>query len=183
MQIISARWYNFLDTFCYNSIQFLSNKVGELLQFKNLSRLLGKIASGGADTFYSGNNLKEMLEIVNSNGGNITENDFRNYEALKEGVHHILFGGDYITLHITLLYIILYYITLNYVTLQYITLYHNSLHWIALHNTTLLYVTIHNSILHYISLHNMALHYILSHFITFTLYYIKLQDITFYCIT
>ena len=60
---------------------------------KNLTKLLDKIAKEGADAFYSGSNMKEILDVVNSDGGNITENDFKNYSALEEGVHYILFGG------------------------------------------------------------------------------------------
>lgn len=68
-------------------------KVGDRIQLKNLSSLLQRISSEGIEAFYSGDNLKDMLNTVNSNGGNITENDFKDYQALEEGVHHILFGG------------------------------------------------------------------------------------------
>jgi len=68
-------------------------KVGETLELKNISKLLSKIASDGVDAFYSGSNLREILEVVNADGGNITEKDFKDYAALEKGVHYILFEG------------------------------------------------------------------------------------------
>jgi len=52
---------------------------GSMLKNTKLAETLGKIAAGGSDVFYNGELTPIMVNEINSNGGNITEQDFHEY--------------------------------------------------------------------------------------------------------
>ena len=55
--------------------------------------MLDAVAKNGEEAFYSGNNAKEVLDTITSNGGNLTASDLKNYTALETGVYSQDFGG------------------------------------------------------------------------------------------
>jgi gamma-glutamyltranspeptidase len=52
---------------------------GSLVKNTKLAETLRKIAAGGSDVFYNGELTPIMVNEINSNGGNITEQDFHDY--------------------------------------------------------------------------------------------------------
>lgn len=52
---------------------------GSMVKNTKLAETLRKIAAGGSDVFYNGELTPIMVNEINSNGGNITEQDFHDY--------------------------------------------------------------------------------------------------------
>eukprot|EP00794_Sanderia_malayensis_P011955 gene11955-13192_t len=68
-------------------------RVGQSMKFHNLSSVLQRISASGADAFYSGSIAKSIVDVVKSNGGNLTEDDLKNYQAIETGVYNTMFNG------------------------------------------------------------------------------------------
>ena len=63
------------------------------MTFGNLSKLLEKVSAKGADAFYTGTYANEMIDLINSNGGNLTQNDLSSYQAKETRTYSTEFGG------------------------------------------------------------------------------------------
>ena len=61
-------------------------KKGKLFIQEDLSKTLKAIAENGKDGFYSGEVAERMVEDIRKNGGIITLNDLKNYEAIESKV-------------------------------------------------------------------------------------------------
>jgi gamma-glutamyltranspeptidase/glutathione hydrolase/leukotriene-C4 hydrolase len=57
-------------------------KLGDKIKRLRLGYTLQRIAEGKADAFYRGPLTKYIVQEINENGGNVTEEDFDSYEAL-----------------------------------------------------------------------------------------------------
>ncbi|XP_064424028.1 glutathione hydrolase 5 proenzyme [Latimeria chalumnae] len=68
-------------------------KKGDYLHFLKLAETLKTVAEHGADAFYKGSLTKEMVRDVNNQGGNLTLDDFSNYEVKHAEPLNITIGN------------------------------------------------------------------------------------------
>ena len=74
-------------------------QVGDTINNPNLTKLLGEIASQGADAFYTGMTATNIVDVINANGGNFTKDDLKNYAAVEAACFFTEYRGKALYLH------------------------------------------------------------------------------------
>jgi gamma-glutamyltranspeptidase/glutathione hydrolase/leukotriene-C4 hydrolase len=75
----------------------VATKAGDIIKRPNLAKTLEVIANEGADAFYEGNIAKTLVDTIQSAGGIVTLQDFKNYRPFIRRTMSTYYKGRKVT--------------------------------------------------------------------------------------